>query len=122
MGRAILNLIERQTKLFNATACNKGPRDYCSNSDIFDSINTTATVDDITQATFVNLIPDFFKAHTGANDTKDIRDFNDPDKNRGFLSLQETNFELIGPDRDFCDYFNIDQVMKMLKKVKKQGF
>ena len=78
------------------------PRDCCVNLYIFDAVNPTDTTDNDTEAICTNPIPKFFEAHIESLASNNARDFNDPDKNRGFLSLQETNFKFIGRDRDFC--------------------
>ena len=74
-------------------------------------IDTIIVVDKCIQPVVANPLPDFFEICTKSCDSSNTTDFNDPDKSRGFLSLQETNFEFIGPDRDFCDCAEIDQVV-----------
>ena len=69
----------------------------------------------------INPLPKLFEIHTKSGDTKNITDFCDPHKDRGFLSLQETNFEFTGPDRDFCDYNTIEQVVNIADIIKAMG-
>ena len=69
----------------------------------------------------VGSLPKLLAFHGKQDDIQYIRDFNDPDKDRGFLYLQETNFEFIGLDRNFCDYNTIAQVMKIADIIKATG-
>ena len=118
MDRLILSLIERQDKLSAHKVNNEHvyPRNEPEIS-IHDNI-LTPTDNALTDET--TAIPDFFDAHTGCNSNA-VTDFNDKIKTRGFLSLEETNFEFIGPDRDLCEYKNIDQVIKIAEIIKETG-
>ena len=53
--------------------------------------------------------------------TPTLSDFNDLDKNRGFQSLHETNFEFIGPDGNFCEYDTVEQIVKIADIIKAMG-
>ena len=119
MDRIILNLIEKQDKAINVNANKVRSRDYGVDLSIVDGIITSTKGNCIHDN--AGPLPKLFAFHGKQDDIQYITDFNDPDKDRGFLSLQETNFEFIGPDRDFCDYNTIDQVMKIADIIKATG-
>ena len=119
--RIILNLIENEDKLTNVIVHRARPRDGCIYSHIFDAVNPPNTNDNDTEAVCTHPIPQIFEAHNKFLASTNAKDFHDPDKNRGFLSLQETNFKISGPDRDFFDYSDIAQVMKIANIVKVTG-
>ena len=118
MDRIILNLMEKQDRLTNAIVNKVRPRDYGVESNIVDGIDTNIK-DDCIQSD-INPLTKLFEVHIKSDDTKDITDFNDQDKGRGFLSLQETNFEFIGPDTD-CGYDTIEQVVNIADIIKATG-
>ena len=116
MDRLILSLIERQDKLSADKVNNEHVYHRIElETSILDNILTPTEDNALTNKT--TAIPDFFDAHTGRSSIA-VTDFNDENKTRGFLSLEETNFEFIGPDRDLCEYTNIDQVLKVAEIIK----
>ena len=118
MDRLILSLIERQDKL----SAHKVDNDhaYLRNEPEFSVCDNILTPTDKALTDMTTAIPNFFDAHTGCNSNA-VTDFNDKNKTKGFLSLEETNFEFIGPDRDLCEYRNIDQVIKIAEIIKETG-
>ena len=92
------------------------PRDNGVVSNTVDSINTNVRNDHISLHT--DSFPQFFETYDDPNNTQHFTDFNDPDKDRGFLSLQETRFQFIGPDRDVCSYDTVEQVARIANVIK----
>ena len=119
MDRIILNLIEKQDKAINVNAIKVRTRDYGVDSSVVDGIVTSTKGNCIHSD--AGLLPKLFAFHEKQDDIQYITDFNDPDKDRGFLSLQETKFEFISLDRDFCEYNTIDQVMNIADIIKATG-
>ena len=105
MDRIIMNLIEKQDKLTHNVISKVRPRDNSVISNIVDGIDMKLTHD-------TDPLPQFFGNFVESSSAGNSRDFNDPEKERGFISLQETEFKFISPDRDFCHYDSIDQVTK----------
>ena len=66
-------------------------------------------------------IPYYFEAQTGYKLDKNVTDVNVKNKTRGFLNLEATNFQFIGPDRDLIEYKDIDHVCKLAKIIQSTG-
>ena len=113
MDRIIMNLIEKQSKFTHNVTSKVRPRDNSVVSDIVDGIDMKLTND-------TDPLPKFFENFIEPS-SGNPRDFNDPDKDRGFISLEETEFKFIGPDRDFCPYDSIDQVTRIGNIIKATG-
>ena len=118
MDRLILSLIERQDEL-SAHEVNNDHVYLRNEPEILVCDNILAPTDN-TLTDETTAIPDFFDAHTGCNSNA-VTDFNDKNKTKGFLSLEDTNFEFIGPDRDLFEYKSIDQVIKIAEIIKETG-
>ena len=124
VDRLILTLIERQDKLSAHEVNNEHvyPR---NEPEISICDNILAPTEDNALTDETTAIPDagmsiLADVHTGCNSSA-VTDFNDKNKTRGFLYLEETDFEFIGPDRDLCEYKNIDQVIKVAEMIKETG-
>ena len=99
MDRVILSLIERQDKISNDKKCEYGNLELtvantCS--------NVTNNTNNIVQQDLS--IPHYFEAQTGYKLDKNVTDVNMKNKTRGFLNLEATNFQFIGPDHYLKDY------------------
>ena len=80
--------------------------------------NTLTSTEDDTLANVTTAIPYFYHAHIGCNNSVTVTDFNEKHKTRGLMSLEETNFEFVGQDRDLCKYTDIDQVIEAAGIIK----
>ena len=118
MDRIIMILIKNQDKISNHTMDKVSPRDNGVVSNTIDSVDMNVKNDHLSLHT--DSFPQFFITYDEPNNTH-FTDFNDPDKDRGFLSLQETSFQFIGPDRDFCSYDTVGKVARIANIIKDTG-
>ena len=114
MDRIIMNLIENQDKSTHNMSSKVRPRDNSVVLNIVDGVDTEPTH-------YTDTPPQFFKNFGDLSNLSSPKNYNDPDKDRGFISLQETDFKFIGPDRDFCNYDNIEQVTKIGDMIRATG-
>ena len=119
MDMIIMNLIEKQDKTPNCTMDKVSPRDNGVVSNIVDSVDMHEKNDQFSP--HANPHPQFFENFDDHRNTQHLVDFNDPDKDKGFLSLQETTFQFIGPDRDFCNYYTVEQVTRIADIIRDTG-
>ena len=99
MDRIIMNLIEKQDETPNYIMDKVNPRDNGVISNIVDSVDMHEKNDKFSGHAVPH--PQFLGNFDDHSNTQHLVDFKDPDKDKGFLSLQETTFQFIGPDRDF---------------------
>ena len=114
MDRIIMNLIEKQGESTHKMTSKVKPRDNNVVADIVDGVDIKPTHD-------TNPLPKFFKNFGESNNVGGPKDYNDPEKDRGFISLQGTEFKFIGPDRDFCNYDSIEQVTEIGNIIRATG-
>ena len=114
MDRIIMNLIEKQGESTHNMTSKVKPRDNSVVSNIVDGVDIKPTHN-------TNPLPQFFKNFGESNNVGNPKDYNDPEKDRGFISLQETEFKFIGPDRDFCNYNKIEQVTEIGNIIRATG-
>ena len=116
MDRVILSLIERQDKMGNdANRKFKATEPTAVNIPINVTNNTNKTFHED------NSIPHYFEAQIGHKLNKNVTDVNLKNKTRGFLNLESTNFQFIGPDRDLIEYRDIDHVCQLAKIIQDTG-
>ena len=82
-------------------------------------INVTNNTNNIVQEDLS--IPHYFEAQTGYKLDKNVTDVNVKNKTRGFLNLEATNFQFIGPDRDLIEYKDVDHVCELAKIIQSTG-
>ena len=116
MDRIILSLIEKQDKLLVHMSCKADCTNLVTNNIQINAINNTNTMTDEDHP-----IPHYFDAQIGHKLDKNVSDVNLKNKTRGFLNLESTNFQFIGPDRDLIQYRDFDHVCQLAKVIQDIG-